>query len=111
MWTNVSRNIGAREAAAREIVLAGRCAKAPKSLIRAGRMAAHVRGPGPRRARPDRGPGDGPRFRHDADARPGHQPEPADHSSPGTRRAVRGADPDHECVYPREIAGPRRDRA
>src|SRR2546428_831289 len=69
MWTNVSRSIGAREAGVREIVLAGRCAKGPKSLIRAGRMAAHVRSPGPRWARADRGPGDGPRSRRDAHAR------------------------------------------
>src|SRR5438445_9819 len=33
MWTNVSRSIGAREAGARGIVVAGRCAKPPKSLF------------------------------------------------------------------------------
>src|SRR2546428_269576 len=66
-------------AGARGIALAGRCAKPRKSLIRGAPMAAHVRGPGARRARPDRAARDGARPGRDADPRPGRQPEPADH--------------------------------
>src|SRR2546425_3533327 len=54
-------------AGARGIALAGRCAKPRKSLIRGAPMAAHVRGPGARRARPDRAARDGARPGRDAD--------------------------------------------